>query len=30
MNDKVFIDLRNVYERDSVEAQGFRYWCVGR
>ena len=30
MNDKVFIDLRNVYERDSMEAQGFRYWCVGR
>jgi UDPglucose 6-dehydrogenase len=30
MNDKVFIDQRKVNERDSMEAQGFRYWCVGR
>ena len=30
MNARVFIDLRNVYERDSMESHGFRYWCVGR
>ena len=30
MRGNVFIDLRNVYERDGVEACGFRYTCVGR
>jgi len=30
MKDKVFVDLRNVYERGSMEAEGFRYWSVGR
>ena len=27
---KVFIDLRNVYERGTVEDLGFEYHCVGR
>jgi len=26
----VFIDLRNVYERESMASHGFRYYCVGR
>jgi len=30
MRDRVLIDLRNVFERDSVEALGYRYSCVGR
>lgn len=30
MNGKVFVDLRNVYERASVEALGFEYHGVGR
>ena len=30
MRGKVLIDLRNVYERESAEALGFRYACVGR
>ena len=30
MRGKVFIDLRNVYERDAVEQHGFQYTCVGR
>jgi len=30
MREKVFIDLRNVYEKESMAAHGFRYFCVGR
>jgi len=30
MKDKVFVDLRNVYERATVEAEGFKYASVGR
>ena len=30
MRGKAFIDLRNVYERDAVEAAGFDYAAVGR
>jgi len=30
MRGKVFIDLRNVYERGTVEDLGFEYHCVGR
>lgn len=30
MRGSVFIDLRNVYERDQMEQAGFNYWCVGR
>jgi UDPglucose 6-dehydrogenase len=30
MKDKVFVDLRNVYERGSMEAEGFKYASVGR
>jgi len=30
MQGKTFIDLRNVYERDQVQAAGFEYHCVGR
>lgn len=30
MRERVFIDLRNVYEQDSMAAHGFRYFCVGR
>ena len=30
MRDRVFIDLRNVYEQESMAAHGFRYFCVGR
>jgi len=30
MKGKVFIDLRNVYERDVMERHGFEYTCVGR
>ncbi len=30
MRGNVFVDLRNVYERDLVEAHGFEYSCVGR
>ncbi|MEX2481869.1 MAG: UDP-glucose/GDP-mannose dehydrogenase family protein, partial [Gammaproteobacteria bacterium] len=30
MRGKVFIDLRNVYERGTVEGLGFEYHCVGR
>ncbi len=30
MEGNVFIDLRNIYERDMVEGHGFSYFCVGR
>jgi len=30
MRGAVFVDLRNVYERDAMEARGFSYHCVGR
>jgi UDPglucose 6-dehydrogenase len=30
MAGDVFIDLRNVYERDLIQKHGFRYTCVGR
>ncbi len=30
MQGKTFIDLRNIYERDQVQAAGFEYHCVGR
>jgi len=30
MSGDVFIDLRNVYERDRVQSHGFQYSCVGR
>ena len=30
MKDKVFVDLRNVYERATMEAEGFKYASVGR
>ena len=30
MNGNVFIDLRNVYEPDSMREAGFDYTCVGR
>ncbi len=30
MEGNVFIDLRNIYERDVVESHGFSYFCVGR
>lgn len=30
MRDRVFIDLRNVYEKDTMAAHGFKYFCVGR
>lgn len=30
MRERVFIDLRNVYEQESMAAHGFRYFCVGR
>ncbi len=30
MRARVLVDLRNVYERDFVEAKGYRYFCVGR
>ena len=30
MKGNVFIDLRNVYERDTMEKHGFKYFCVGR
>ncbi len=30
MSGDVFVDLRNVYERELMEAKGFRYACVGR
>ena len=30
MNGNVFIDLRNVYEREIMVKHGFKYFCVGR
>ena len=30
MQGNVFIDLRNIYERETVESYGFSYFCVGR
>ncbi len=30
MKGKVFVDLRNVYEKDLMEKHGFDYYCVGR
>lgn len=30
MAGNIFVDLRNVYERDMVESHGFAYTCVGR
>ncbi len=30
MSGNLFIDLRNLYERENVEKMGFRYFCVGR
>ncbi|PCJ88893.1 MAG: UDP-glucose 6-dehydrogenase [Thiotrichaceae bacterium] len=30
MKGDVFVDLRNVYEKTTVEAKGFKYYCVGR
>ena len=30
MRGNAFIDLRNVYERDSLEGMGFIYTAVGR
>ncbi|VAW52113.1 UDP-glucose 6-dehydrogenase [hydrothermal vent metagenome] len=30
MKGKIFIDLRNVYEKDAMEQKGFKYYCVGR
>ena len=30
MHGKVFVDLRNVYERDAMREAGFEYHCVGR
>ena len=30
MQGDVFIDLRNIYERETVESHGFSYFCVGR
>lgn len=30
MRGSVFVDLRNVYERDQMNRAGFEYYCVGR
>lgn len=30
MRAPVFVDLRNVYERATMEALGFSYYCIGR
>lgn len=30
MNGNVFVDLRNVYEREKMNDAGFEYYCVGR
>ncbi len=30
LNQPVMVDLRNIYEPEEMEAQGFQYMCVGR
>jgi UDPglucose 6-dehydrogenase len=30
MKGKVFVDLRNVYEKELMQSKGFEYTCVGR
>jgi UDPglucose 6-dehydrogenase len=30
MKGNVFVDLRNVYEKDTMMQKGFDYYCVGR
>jgi UDPglucose 6-dehydrogenase len=30
MNSNVFVDLRNVYEPDTMRSKGFTYTCIGR
>jgi UDPglucose 6-dehydrogenase len=30
MKGDIFVDLRNVYEKDTMESKGFKYYCVGR
>ena len=30
MKGDVFVDLRNVYEKETMENKGFKYYCVGR
>jgi len=30
MKGNVFVDLRNVYEKHTMEQKGFEYHCVGR
>ncbi len=30
MAKPIFIDLRNVYEREPMEERGFEYYCIGR
>ena len=30
MRGRVFVDLRNVYERAAMERHGFDYSCIGR
>ncbi len=30
MKGNVFVDLRNVYEKNTMEQKGFEYYCVGR
>ena len=30
MAGDIFIDLRNVYEKELMQAKGFQYYCVGR
>ena len=30
MKDNYFFDFRNIYEREELEALGFKYYGVGR
>ena len=30
MKDRIFIDLRNIYEPDEMDKLGFKYYCIGR
>lgn len=30
MKDNYFFDFRNIYDRSTIEAKGFQYYCVGR